>query len=175
MIPWFFPKLWISNAPGYRNYMKKIHQWKISPVNLLNRYLGKNLNFHSNLLAKLSLILIFPCYYHEIFCNCYKFFSVISTIMSPFLWFNKYRLIEKQSFLFPTMSNNGLNYVAQLFPNNREIKDWKTIKLEFNSENKFYFSWTQLIDYILWITLLYCYIIILLYIMEIFKMTKVIQ
>ena len=43
--------------------------------------------------------------------------------MSPFLWFNKYRLIEKQSFLFPTMSNNGLNYVAQLFDNNREIKD----------------------------------------------------
>ena len=44
------------------------------------------------------------------------------------------------------MSNNGLNYVSQIFHNNGEIKDWETIKLEFNLENKFYFSWMQLID-----------------------------
>ena len=44
------------------------------------------------------------------------------------------------------MSSNGLNYVGQLFDNNGEIEDWNTIKLEFNLENKFYFSWMQLID-----------------------------
>ena len=52
----------------------------------------------------------------------------------------------KQSFLFPTMSNNGLNYVGQLIDNNKELKDWEIIKLEFNLEKKFYFSWMQLID-----------------------------
>ena len=41
-------------------------------------------------------------------------------------------LIEKRSFLFPIMSNNGLNYVGELLDNNGETKDWETIKLEFN-------------------------------------------
>ena len=29
-------------------YDKNSHEWKIIPLNLLNRYLGKNFNFHSN-------------------------------------------------------------------------------------------------------------------------------
>ena len=44
------------------------------------------------------------------------------------------------------MSNSGLNYVGQLFDNDGEIKDYKSSKLEFNLEDKFYFSWMQLID-----------------------------
>ena len=93
-----------------------------------------------------------PCYYQKIFCSWYKHLSssvsVTSAIISQFLWFNnnKYMLIEKQGFLFPTMSNNGLNYVGQLLDNNGETKDCETIKLEFNLENKFYFSWMQMID-----------------------------
>ena len=63
--------------------------------------------------------------------------------------FNKCILLEKQSFLFQTMSNNALNDIGHIFNNNRETKDWETIKLEFNSENKFHFSWKQLIDSIL--------------------------
>ena len=55
--------------------------------------------------------------------------------MSQFLWFNNHILIEKQSLLLPIILNNGLNYVAQLFHNNGENKDWKTVKLEFNLEN----------------------------------------
>ena len=38
------------------------------------------------------------------------------------------------------MLNNGLNYLGVLFGNNGEIKDWETINLEFNLENKIYFS-----------------------------------
>ena len=95
---------------------KNFHEWKIIPFDLLNKYLGKNLNFHSNLLVKSSLIQNFPFYYQEIFCNWYKNLSspvfVTSTIMSQFLWFNKCILIEKQGFLFPTISNNCLNYVG---------------------------------------------------------------
>ena len=44
------------------------------------------------------------------------------------------------------MSNYGLGYVGQLFHSNVEIKDWGTIILEFNLENKFCFSWIQMID-----------------------------
>ena len=35
------------------------------------------------------------------------------------------------------MSNNALNYAGQLSDNNGEIKDWETIKFEFNLENRF--------------------------------------
>ena len=44
------------------------------------------------------------------------------------------------------MSSNCLNYVGQLFDNNGKNRDWETIKLEFNLENKFYFPWMQMID-----------------------------
>ena len=66
--------------------------------------------------------------------------------MLQFVWFNKYILHEKQSFIFSTMSSNCLNYVGQLFDNNGKNRDWETIKLEFNLENKFYFPWMQMID-----------------------------
>ena len=113
-----------------------------------NSYLGKNFNFYSNLLLKSSLIHNFPSLLSRNILQLVQtsFFpvSVTSTIMSQLSWFNEYILIEKQSFLFPTMSNSGLNYVGQLFDNNEEIKDWNTIKLQCNLEDKFYFSWLQL-------------------------------
>ena len=37
------------------------------------------------------------------------------------------------------MSNSGLNHVGQLFDNNEEIKDWNTIELQCNLEDKFTF------------------------------------
>lgn len=66
--------------------------------------------------------------------------------MLQFVQLNKYIVIEKQSIIFLTISNNGLNYGGQFFDNNGEIKDWETIKLEFDLENDSYFSWMQLID-----------------------------
>ena len=71
-------------------------------------------------------------------CVCNNYVAVFT--------FNKYIQIEKQKFLFRIMPSNGLNYVAQLFDDNGEIKDWEIIKLEFNLENKFYLFWIQLID-----------------------------
>ena len=123
----FFPKLWVCNAFGTQNvYDKNFHEWKIIPLNLLNKYLGKNFNFHFLLLAKSSLIKHFPFYYLEIFCNWYKHFSsavsVTSTIMSQ-LRFNKYTLIEKQSFLFPVMSNNDLYHAGQVFDDDVDDDD----------------------------------------------------
>ena len=113
-----------------------------------NSYLGKNFNFYSNLLLKSSLIHNFPSLLSRNILQLVQtsFFpaSVTSTIMSQLSCFNEYILIEKQSFLFPTMSNSGLNHVGQLFDNNEEIKDWNTIELQCNLEDKFYFSWLQL-------------------------------
>jgi len=63
-----------------------------------------------------------------------------------FLWYNSYILIDKKSFIFSGMTNNGLNYVGQLFTENGKIKSWENIKLEFNLDNSSYFSWMQLIE-----------------------------
>ena len=82
-------------------YDKNFHEWKIIPLYLLNFYLGKNFNFHSNLLVKSSLLKDFTRYYQEIFRSWDKRLScpvsVTSTIMSQFLWFNKFIQIENQS------------------------------------------------------------------------------
>ena len=72
-----------------------------------------------------------------------KYFSIDkNVILLLFRNFNNY--FAEQSFLSPTMSIKALNYVGQLFNNNGKIKDWETIKLEFNLElnleNKLYFS-----------------------------------
>ena len=63
-------------------------------------------------------------------CQSYSFYR---------FWVTKGKSIQKQSFLFPAMSSNGLNCVGQLNDNNGEVKDWETIKLELNLKNKFYF------------------------------------
>ena len=90
-------------------------------------YQGKNFIFHSNLLVKSSLrqnssfllqTSFFPCFRNS---NNYVSF---------------YGLLEKESFLFPTMSNNGLNYVSQLFDTTGKIKNCETNNIEFNLENK---------------------------------------
>ena len=44
------------------------------------------------------------------------------------------------------MSDNGLNYVGQLFDNYGKLKDWEIIREDFNLENKLHFAWIQLID-----------------------------
>ena len=130
-------------------YDKNFHEWEIIPLNLFDRYLRKSFNFHFNLMVKSSLIQNFPTCYQEIFFNYYNYLSfpvsVTWAIISQFLWLNKDTLIEKQSFLFPTMSNNSFYHLGQILDNKGEIKDWEAIKLEFNLENKVYFSWMQLI------------------------------
>ena len=128
-------------------FSKKSPMLYDTETDLFNRCLEKNFNFHSNLLEKSSLIQNFPFFYQEMVYSWHKHLS--STIMPQFLWFSKCILLEKQSFLFPTLSNNALNDIGHIFNNNRETKDWETIKLEFNSENRFHFSWKQLIDSIL--------------------------
>jgi len=91
---------------------KIFHEWKVIPLYLFELYLGKNFKFHSNLLIRSSLLQKFPSYYQEIFKNWCKYLSssvsVTSTIMSQFLWYNSYILIDKKSFIFSGMSNSSM-------------------------------------------------------------------
>ena len=68
-----------------------------------------------------------------------------SCILSNFLWFNKYILIEKKSIFFRDFSDKGLNFVYQLFDNNGNVKSWSSIKEEFGFSNISNFKWQQLI------------------------------
>ena len=68
-----------------------------------------------------------------------------SCILSNFLWFNKYILIEKKSIFFRDFSDKDLNFVYQLFDNNGNVKSWSNIKEEFGFGNISNFKWQQLI------------------------------
>jgi len=129
---------------------KNFHEWKVIPLYLIELNLGKHFRFHSNLLIKSSILQNFPSYYQEMINNWSKYLSsdvsVTSTIMSQFLWYNKYILIDKRSFNISDMSDKGLNYVGQLFTAEGKIKSWEIVKLEFNLDKKLYFSWMQLIE-----------------------------
>ena len=41
-------------------------------------------------------------------------------------------------------SDKGINFLVQLFDNDKKMKTWSTIKEEFDLKNKFYFQYLQL-------------------------------
>ena len=65
--------------------------------------------------------------------------------MSNFLWFNKHNLVEKKSIFFRYFYDKGLNFVYQLFDNNKCVKSWSSTKEEFDFNNISNLKWQQLI------------------------------
>ena len=90
------------------------HSWKIIPHYLINVVLGNNFVFHSNL--SINEIKHFSC--HPI---------LPSMIASECLWYNENIKIDGKTIYYQSpFSENGLNYVGQLFENNH-VKTWLQI------------------------------------------------
>ena len=51
------------------------HQWKVIPLTLINKYLGKNFKFHSPLKLDKYSLSKFPNYYKEMFLRWAKLFT----------------------------------------------------------------------------------------------------
>ena len=126
---------------------------KIIPLNYIHNTLGKNFNFHSNLLIpNKSLIPLPPFYKYSIKSWCSSFFcspNVPSSISSQCLWYNSYLKIDKKTFFYKEFSNKNINYVSNLFSDFGEIKSWEKVMDEFNLDKKYYFNWYQIIHTIL--------------------------
>ena len=111
---------------------KNFHEWKIIISHLINKYFGKSFKFHSRLSFYRKLLIKFPKFYKNTLFQWRNSLSAISKllscIMSNFLWFNKYILIEKKSIFFRYFSDKSLNLVYQFFDNNGSVESWGNIK-----------------------------------------------
>ena len=125
------------------------HSWKIIPHYLINVVLGNNFVFHSNLSINEIKLKKFPNYYRQLLSKWMKHFSchpiLPSMIASECLWYNENIKIDGKTIYYQyPFSENGLNYVGQLFENNH-VKTWLQIKHEFNLKEKHMFAFFQII------------------------------
>ena len=115
-----------------RLFDDNFNQWKLIPLYLIHKNLGKNFKFHSNLDLSEHILQKFPKYYQEIFRKWGKYLSsppnLPSTIANQFIWFNKNIKVANKSIYFSSFSKNGLNFVGQLFNVNGSLKNWNCLK-----------------------------------------------
>ena len=110
---------------------------------------GSHFKFHSNLLFNISCINDFWSFYLDIFCNWKKYFSTnpetSACILSQYLWFNKFIIVDNSCYNFTNLLNKNINFVSDLVNENCNFKSWETLKKEYHLDNKLYFQWIQLI------------------------------
>ena len=125
------------------------HDWKIIPLHIIHKSLGKKFVFHSNLKVNKKLTKSFPKYYREIINAWGSKFScqalVPSAILSQFLWFNSQIQIGNKSVFFSSFSEQNINFVGELFKTDGAGKPWKQLQEEYDLANKLNFKWIQLI------------------------------
>ena len=97
-----------------RLFDRNFHDWKIIPLFLFEKHFGKNFKFHGSLDIPQYFIRKMPEFYREILLNWSKFLSydpsVPSTILSQYLWFNKYIKIGNNDAYFSHFSDHGYKW-----------------------------------------------------------------
>ena len=87
---------------------ENLYDWKILPLHIIHKLLGKKFVFHSNLKVNTKLTKSFPKYYREIVNTWRSKLScqtlVPSAILSRFLWFNSQMQTGNKSVFFPSFS-----------------------------------------------------------------------
>ena len=88
------------------------HQWKVIPLYLIRRYLGRNFKFHSNLEVSHSFWSTFPRFYKEVIIRWGKHLSFPSTVACEFIWHNNHIQIDNKNTYFYSFSKSNLNFVG---------------------------------------------------------------
>ena len=82
------------------------------------------------------------------FCNWEKYLSTNPEtplrILSQYLWFNKFIIVDNSYVNFTNFSNKYINFVNDLVNENCNFKSWETLKNEYPLDNKLYFQWMGL-------------------------------
>ena len=133
-----------------RLYDDYFHEWKVIPLKLIKKSFGSHFRFHSNILFNISCINDFLSFYLDIFCNWKKYFSTNpetpSCILSQYLRFNKFIIVDNSYVNFTNFSTKSINFVSDLVNENCNFKSWETLKNDYHLDNKLYFQWMQLIQ-----------------------------
>ena len=132
-----------------RLFDPNFHQWKVIPLALINKYLGKNFKFHSQLKLDKSYLSKFPNYYKEMFLRWAKLFTspvtVPSTIVSQCLWFNKEIQVGNKCIYFSKFAEKDINFLSQYLNSAAKLKSWEIFKEEYNLTEACRFQWLQII------------------------------
>ena len=133
-----------------RFFEDDFHYWKVTPLFLMGKHLGKNFKFHNNIDINNDILLKFPSFYQDIFIKWINNFTSKSTIpsiiLSEFIWFNSNIKVGSKSVYFSFLSDKNLNFIGQLFNDNGNIKPWKDLKIEFHLKDTHKIYWLQIID-----------------------------
>ena len=65
-------------------------------------------------------------------------------ILSQYLWFKKFIIVDISYVNFTNFSNKNINFVSDLVTEDCNFKSWETSENENHLDNKFYFQWMQL-------------------------------
>ena len=132
-----------------RLYNECHHDMKIIHLSYINKALGKNFTFHSNLGIPNKTINSLPSYYTDIINYWCKYYSctpeVPSSVSPQFLWYNSYIKIDSEFVSYKDFADKKINYISDLFDENGELKSWQKILSDFQLTQKSYFKWFQLI------------------------------
>ena len=75
-----------------RLFEDDFHDWKVIPLFLIGKHLGKNFKFHNNIDISNDILSKFPSFYQDIFIKWINNFTSKSTlpsmILSEVIWFN---------------------------------------------------------------------------------------
>ena len=114
-----------------RLYDDRFHEWKITPLDQLNKTFDPSFKFHLNLsFKKFSIKKLLPFYRHMLNSWSQSLSGspeTSSQMLSQFLLFSKYIKIEGTIIHFPKFSNKAINFLSQLFENGRIIS-WINVK-----------------------------------------------
>ena len=84
-----------------RLFDQEKHDWKVIPLFLPSKYFSENFKFHNNMNIDKKLISFFPSFYQGLIINWIKNYSspptIVSAILSEYIWFNARIKIDNQS------------------------------------------------------------------------------
>ena len=70
-------------------------------------------------------------------------------ILPEFIWLNSNMKVVSKSVHFSSFSDKNVNFICQLFNDNRIVKPWRDIKIEFHLKDTHKIYWLQTIAIVL--------------------------
>ena len=134
------PPFWVKQL-----YTKNFHEWKIIPLQHINKPFGENFTFHPKLNSLKNTLSYFPSFYKDKLKRWSKYYSnqpsLSSTIFSQYLWFNSFIKIDykvvshrfwkkKKNFVNDIIKGNG-----KLKHGSKSLMNLKLIKFVFQMDS----------------------------------------
>ena len=123
------------------------HQWKAIPRYLLKCAFNDTIVFHPHFCPPANSLSSFPLFYQNIiktWNECSTKPLISRNILDQCIWHNAFLRIENKPFYFSSFAEANLNHVYQFFSPNGRIKDWITMKNEFDLNDRDYFKYRQI-------------------------------